>query len=105
MVGDGAGDEGGPGHDPDGEVEPEEPDGGEAVVVWDALAEEAGEVLVVEIEPGPASGGREAEACGEGDGWGAECGEDVPRGGDGEEDRCAGDGVELQDEAELFCDG
>ncbi len=51
------GQEDGPGHDPEGEVEPEEPDGSEAVVVGDAFGEEAGDVLVVEIEPGPASGG------------------------------------------------
>ena len=72
LVGDGGGQEDGPGHDPDGEVEPEEPDGGVAVVVGDAVGEEAGDVLVVEIEPGPASGGGEAEAGGQGD-W-RDCG-------------------------------
>ena len=58
-MGDGGGKEGRPGEDPDGGVEPEEPDGGVAVVVGDALAEEAGEVLVVEVKPGPpGAGGR-----------------------------------------------
>ena len=39
---------------------PEDGDGDLAVVVGDAMAEEAGDVLVVEIEPGPAGVGGEA---------------------------------------------
>ncbi len=85
------GQEGGPGHGPDDEHEQEEPDGGLAVVVGDSFGEEAGDVLVVEIEPGPAAFCGESESCGQGDGWIAEGGEDVPGGGDGEEDRCAGE--------------
>ena len=87
------------------EVEPEEPDGGLAVVVGDASGEEAGDVLVVEIEPGPAAVGGEAEAGGQGDGWIAEGGEDVPGGGDGEEDGGAWEEVEFEEEAELVGDG
>ena len=68
---DGTGKKGGPGHNPDDEVEEEEPDGSEAVVVGDALAEKAGEVLVIEIEPGPAAGCREAQMRRQGDGWSA----------------------------------
>ena len=105
VVGEGAGEEGGPGHDPEDEVEPEEPDGGLAVVVGDAVGEEAGDVLVVEIEPGPAAGCGEAEAGGQRDGGVAEGGEDVPGGGDGEEDGGAGEEVEFEEEVELFGDG
>ena len=64
------GKEGGPGGDPDEGVEPEEPDGGLAVVVGDAALQEAGDVLVVKVEPGPAGTGGEAEAGGHGDGVG-----------------------------------
>ena len=45
LFGDRGGEEDGPGHDPEDEIEPEEPDGGEAVVVGDAFGEEAGDVL------------------------------------------------------------
>ena len=100
-----AGEEGGPGHDPEDEQEPEERDGDLAVVVGDAAAEEAGDVLVVEIEPGPAAGGGEAEAGGHRDGWIAERGEDVPGGGDGEEDGGAREEVEFAEEAELPGEG
>ena len=101
----GGGQECGPGHDPDEEHEPEEPDGGLAVVVGDAFGEEAGDVLVVEIEPGPAAVCRQSEACGERDGWIAQGGEDVPWGGDGEEDCGAGEEVEFREEAKLIGEG
>ena len=71
----------------------------------DAFGEEAGDVLVVEIEPGPASVGGEALACGEWDCWIAQGGEDVPGGGDGEEDGGACEEMEFEEETELFCDG
>ena len=87
------------------EQQPEEPDGGLAVVVGDASAEEAGDVLVVEIEPGPAGLCGEAEARGHGDGGVAEGGEDVPGGGDEEEDGGGGGEVEFGEEAELFGEG
>jgi hypothetical protein len=83
LVAEGAREEDRPRHDPEDEVEPEEPDGGEAVVVGDTFGEEAGDVLVIEIEPCPASGCREAEACWECDCRGAKGGEDVPGGGEG----------------------
>ncbi len=85
-VEEGGGEEGYPGEEPEEEQGPEDGDGDLAVVVGDAAAEEAGDVLVVEIEPGPAGVRGEAEAGGHGDGWIAEGGEDVPGGGDGEED-------------------
>ena len=66
-----------------------------------AFLEEAGDVLVVEIEPGPASGGGEADALREWDGWVPQGGEDVPRGRDGEEDGGAGEEVEAFEEVEL----
>ena len=94
----------GPGHDPENEVEPEEPDGGEAVVVGDAFGEEAGDVLVVEIEPGPAAGCRKSDAGGESDGRIAERGEDVPGSGDEEEDGGACEEMEFEEEMELFGD-
>ena len=75
-----------PGKEPEDEQEPEERDGDLAVVVRDAAAEEAGDVLVVEIEPGPAGFAWEAEAGGHRDGWVAERGEDVPGERDHEED-------------------
>ena len=37
------------------------------------------------------------------DRWGAERGEDVPGGGEGEEDGCACEEVEFEEEVELFC--
>lgn len=110
-AGEGVGEEGGPGHEPDDEESPEEGEGDGVVVAGDAEVEVAEEVLVDEVEPGPAVdvslGGlgdlpvvvAEGEVAG-----GSLCGvgeadEDVPRGGDGEEDESAGDGVEL---AEAF---
>ena len=105
CVGDGGGQEDCPGHDPEREVEPEEPDGGEAVVVGDAFGEEAGDVLVVEIEPGPAASRREAEALRESDGRVSQGGEDVPRGCEDEEDGGACEEVEFEEEVELFCYG
>ncbi len=71
----------------------------------DAFAEEAGDVLVVEIEPGPAAGGGEAEAGRQRDGGGPQRGEDVPWGGDGKEDGGARDQVEAGEEAELAGEG
>ncbi len=75
-VAEGCGQEGYPGEEPEEEQSPEDGDGNLAVVVGDAVAEEAGDVLVVEIEPGPAGVGGEAEAGGHGDG--VDCG--WPRG-------------------------
>ena len=57
-------------------------------------AEEAGDVLVVEIEPGPASVRGQTEPGGQRDGRVAERGEDVPGRGDGEKDQSAGDEME-----------
>ena len=105
LVTEGAGEKDRPGHDPDGEVEPEEPDWGEAVVMGDALGEETGDVLVVEIEPCPATSRREAEACGEHDRGGAECGHDVPRGCEGKEDQSTWEKMEFTEEEELFGEG
>ena len=105
MLRDGAGQEGGPGKDPDGGEQPEERDGDLAVVVGDAAGEEAGDVLVVEIEPGPAGVGGQAEAGGHGDGRIAQGGEDVPGRGDGEEDQRGWDEVEFEEEVELAGDG
>jgi len=69
--------------------------------VRDALAEEAGDVFVVEIEPGPAGVSGEADACGHGDGWVTQGGEDVPRSGDdGEDEDCCWD-LEFEEEFEL----
>ena len=70
----------------------------------DSLGEEAGDVFVVKIEPGPASGCGEAEAGRQGDWWIAERGEDVPGRGDDEEDGGACQEVEFEQEVELFCD-
>ena len=71
-VAEGGGEEGYPGKEPEEEQGPEDGDGDLAVVVGDAAAEEAGDVLVVEIEPGPAGVGGKAEAGGHG-GW-VDCG-------------------------------
>ena len=95
------GEEGRPRKEPEGGEEPEEEDGDLAVVVRDAALQESGDVLVVEIEPGPASAGRQAEACGERDGWIAQRGEDVPGGGDQEEEQGGWDEVKLQEQAKL----
>src|SRR5690242_12393817 len=56
-----AGQKDGPRHNPDCCEQPEERDGNLAVVVRNAPAKKASDVLVVEIEPGPAAGGWEAE--------------------------------------------
>jgi hypothetical protein len=69
--------------------------------VGDAFGEEAGDVLVVEIEPGPACFCRESEAWREDNGRVAKGGEDVPGGGEGEEDGCACERVEFEEEVEL----
>ena len=76
-----------------------------AVVVRDAALQEAGDVLVVEIEPGPACAGGKAEAGGHRDGWIAQRGEDVPGGGDKEEDERGWDEVELEKKTELAGEG
>jgi len=99
------GEEGYPGEEPEGEEEPEEGDGDLAVVVGDAAAEESGDVLVVEIEPGPAGVRGETDSGGHRDGWIAEGGEDVPRSSDEEEDERGGDQVELAEELELVGEG
>ena len=104
VLADGAGEEGDPGEDPDGGEQPEERDGDLAVVVRDAAGEEAGDVFVVEIEPGPASVCGQAEAGRQRDGRIAERGEDVPRRGDRKEDQRGGDEVELPEQAELAGD-
>ena len=98
-VAEGGREEGYPGEEPEEEEEPEDGDGDLAVVMGNAVAEEAGDVLVVEIEPGPAGVGGEAKAGGHGDGLIAEGGEDVPGCGDGEEEERRGDEFELAEEA------
>ncbi len=65
---------------------PEEVAGELVVVHGDALAEEAQEVLVDEVEPEEAVAVHAAGV--------AEAGEDVPGGGDGEEEQNAGEGLE-----------
>ena len=60
RVEEGGEDESGPGDEPKEEEGPEEGDGDLAVVVGDAFLEEAGDVLVVEVEPRPAGAGGEA---------------------------------------------
>ena len=74
-----------------------------AVIVGDAFGEEAGDVLVVEIEPGPAPGCGEAKALRERDGGIAKRGEDVPRSCESEEDGGACEEMEFEEEVELFC--
>jgi hypothetical protein len=95
------GEEGRPGKEPESGEEPEEEDRDLSVVVRDAALQEAGDVLVVEIEPGPACAGGKAEARGEGDGGIAQRGEDVPGGGDEEEEQGGWDEVQLEEQAEL----
>ena len=104
MLADGSGEEGDPGEDPDGGEQPEERDGDLSVVVRDALGEEAGDVFVVEIEPGPAAPRGQAEARRQRDGRVLERGEDVPGRGDREEDEGGGDEVKFLDKAELTGD-
>ena len=110
--GEGVGEEGAPGHEPDEEEGVEEQEGDGVVVAGDAEVEIAEEVLVDEVEPGPAVdvavGGERHEpvAVGKGDGAGvatrgvAEAGEDVPGGGDEEKYGGAGGGVEGAEVAE-----
>ena len=105
VAGDGGGEEGCPGKEPEGGEEPEEEDGDLAVVVGDAALQEAGDVLVVEIEPGPACTGGQAEAGGHRDGRIAQRGEDVPWGGDEEEEQCGWDEMELEKKTELAGEG
>ncbi len=67
---------------------------GELVVVaGDAAAEEAEDVLVDEVEP--------EEAVAVGSSGVAEAGEDVPRGGYGEEEKDAGEGAKAAPEMDL----
>ena len=105
MAEDCGGEEGRPGKEPEGGEQPEEEDGDLAVVVRDAALQEAGDVLVVEIEPGPACAGGQAEAGGHCDGWIAQRGEDVPGGGDQKEDERGWDEVEFEKKAELAGEG
>ena len=65
---------------------PEEVAGELVVVLGEALAEEAEEVLVDEVEPEEAVAVHAAGV--------AQAGEDVPGGGDGEEEERAGEGLE-----------
>src|SRR5580658_3054969 len=92
--GDGGGSEEAPGEEPDDMKRPVERAGELVVVAWDASAEEARDVLVVEVEPRPTSVRGEAGAGGHGDRRIAECGEDVPWRGDSEEEQEAGEGIE-----------
>jgi len=97
------GEEEAPGKEPD-EVEEPVGEGGELVVVVGiALAEEAEDVLVDEVEPPEAvdiaEGGDVAELmafAGVGEAY-----EDVPGGGDGEEERAAAEGLEVTPAAGL----
>jgi hypothetical protein len=93
------------GKHPEAARKPEEGDGDLAVVVGDAAGEEAGDVLVVEIEPGPSGARGQAEAGRQGDGRVAQRGEDVPGSGDGEEDQRGGDEVEPGEKPELAGEG
>ena len=102
---DGGGQESCPGEEPEDEQEPEDGDGDLAVVVGDAAAEEAGDVLVVEVEPGPAGFLWEAKAGGHRDRWITERGEDVPGECDGEEEERRGDDAELAEEREFAGEG
>ena len=97
------------GEEPDEEESPEEIEGDGVVVVGDAEIEIAEKVLVDEVEPEPAVdvgvGGiwdrpvvmGEGEAAGMALGGVGQGDEDVPGGGDYEEDYGAGDWVELFD--------
>ena len=53
-AGQGSGEEGGPGHEPDEDEAEEEPEGDGVVVTRDAEVEVAENLLVDEVEPGPA---------------------------------------------------
>ncbi len=96
-----------PRHEPDEAETPEEPERGGVVVVWDAEVEVAEQVLVHEVEPEPAAdvavGGEgddpvaveEVEGRGMALGGVGEAGEDVPRGGDNEEEQDGSDEMEF----------
>ena len=110
--GEGLGEEGGPGHQPDEHQAPEEGKGHGGVVAGDAEVEVAEELLVDEIEPGPAvdvvvgGKGDRPVALGKGKlarvalGGVGESDEDVPGGGDPKEGERGGEGMEL---AEALC--
>jgi len=95
---DGAVEEGRPRHEPDEAESPEEPERRGVIVVGDAEVEVAEEVLVHEVEPEPAAdvavGGKGDEPVAVDEVEGSRCalsgvgeaGEDVPGGGDEEED-------------------
>ena len=102
---DGGGKEGCPGKEPEGGEQPEEEDGDLTVVVGDAALQEAGDVFVVEIEPGPACAGGQAEAGGHRDGWIAQRGENVPGGGDQKEDQRGWDEMKFEKKPELAGEG
>ena len=93
--------EGDPGEEPEQKQQPEEWDGDVAVVVRDATAEEARDVLVVEIEPGPPGVGGQTETRRHGDGRVAQRGEDVPRSGDQQEERGGCQQVESGEQAQV----
>ena len=105
MAEDCAGEEGRPGKEPEGGEEPKEEDGDLAVVVRDAALQEAGDVFVVEIEPGPAGACGKAEAGGQRDGGIAQRGEDVPRGGDEKKEKRGWDEMQFEKKAELAGEG
>ena len=108
----GGGKEGGPGQEPDEEEAEKEPERDGVVVAGDTEVEVAEELLIDEVEPGPAvdvalGGERDGEvAVGEGEATGmplggvGEGGEDVPGSGDQQEDGGAGERVKLTEAAE-----
>lgn len=108
-AGDGGGKEGGPGHEPDEDETEKESERDGVVVAGDAQVEVAEELLVHEVEPGPAVnvavGGErdlpmaveEGKRAGVALSWIAKAGEDVPGGGEEEEDCRAWEGVKLAD--------
>ncbi len=89
----GGGCEEAPGEEPDEVEGPVEVAGELVVVAGDAAAEEAEDVLVDEVEP--------EEAVAVGTAGVAEAGEDVPGGGDGEEEEGSGEGAETAPLVEL----
>ncbi len=89
----GGGGEEAPGEEPDQVEGPVEVAGELVVVAGDAAAEEAEDVLVDEVEP--------EEAVAVGAAGVAQAGEDVPRGGYGEEEKDAGEGLERAPAVEL----
>ena len=92
---------GSPRHEPENEIKQEEPYGSLAVIVGDSFGEEAGDVLVVKIEPCPAAGCGKAKTRRERNCWVAESCKDVPWGGKGEENSCAGEQVEFGQQSDL----